>query len=48
MIKIKLNTYEFLDLGNLNKKYPDCGEVTARNLINLICFSFNDLLPFGK
>ena len=23
---------------NINKTYPDCGEVTSRNLINLICF----------
>jgi len=27
--------------GNGKKTYPDCGEVTARNLINLICFKEN-------
>ena len=29
----------FCDKGQLT--YPDCGEVTARNLINLICFNRN-------
>jgi hypothetical protein len=27
------------DFCNPGNKYPDCGEVTARNLINLLCFN---------